>query len=365
MVILPPDLDPELVARLGDSEGGELARKMGIEFLELSATHSVARMPVEGNRQVVGLLHGGAHVVLGESLGSLSSAIHAGPGRYAVGIEINATHSRSVTEGWVTGTCTALVLGRTLCTHEIVMTDEAGRRLSTVRMTNMLRDERVAGCGERRAAMSVRRALLLGCELVDDGLRDVVHGEATVHRRLLDPAERLGLREPHLLVEQALRAVDELARLEALDHVGHLGLERHDLLVAAERDLDRRQEVVRGEGLHDVGERPGLRRALHELLLAERGEQHDGGDVVLGEALGSRDAVELGHLDVHDDEVGPQLGREGHGRLAVTGLSDDIEAVVAKDLDDVEPDEGLILGDDDATGSAGGLVGLTHPAILR
>ncbi|MBN9142041.1 MAG: hotdog fold thioesterase [Micrococcales bacterium] len=140
MVILPPDLDPELVARLGESGGGELPRRMGIEFLELSASHSVARMPVEGNRQVVGLLHGGAHVVLGESLGSISSAIHAGPGRIAVGIEINATHSRSITEGWVTGTCTALVLGRTLCTHEIVMTDDEGRRLSTVRMTNYLRD---------------------------------------------------------------------------------------------------------------------------------------------------------------------------------------------------------------------------------
>ena len=140
MVILPPDLDPELVARLADSGGGQLAHKMGIEFLELSAAHSGAGMPVEGNRQVVGLLHGGAHVVLGESLGSISSAIHGGPGRVAVGIEINATHSRSITEGWVTGTCTALVLGRTLCTHEIVMTDEQGRRLSTVRMTNYLRD---------------------------------------------------------------------------------------------------------------------------------------------------------------------------------------------------------------------------------
>ncbi|MFC5501645.1 PaaI family thioesterase [Lysinimonas soli] len=140
MTILPPDLDPALVARLVESGGGGLAKRMGIELLELSAHYSVARMPVAGNTQVVGLLHGGAHVVLGESLGSISSAIHAGPTRYAVGIEINATHSRSITEGWVTGTCTALVLGRTLCTHEIVMTDESGRRLSTVRMTNMLRD---------------------------------------------------------------------------------------------------------------------------------------------------------------------------------------------------------------------------------
>ncbi|MAT19009.1 MAG: thioesterase [Leifsonia sp.] len=140
MTKLPADLDPELVERLTGTGGGALAQKMDIEFLELSAEYSVATMPVAGNTQVVGLLHGGAHVVLGESLGSISSAIHAGPGRYAVGIEINATHSRSVTEGLVTGTCRALVLGRTLCTHEIVMTDEQGRRLSTVRMTNFLRD---------------------------------------------------------------------------------------------------------------------------------------------------------------------------------------------------------------------------------
>jgi 1,4-dihydroxy-2-naphthoyl-CoA hydrolase len=141
MTTFPDDLDPELYQRLIGSRGGMLTDKMGIEFLELSATRSVARMPVEGNTQVVGLLHGGAHVVLGESLGSISAAIHAGPGKYVVGIEINATHSRSITEGWVTGTCTSLVLGRTLSTHEIVMTDDEGRRLSTVRMTNLTRDQ--------------------------------------------------------------------------------------------------------------------------------------------------------------------------------------------------------------------------------
>lgn len=135
----PEGLDPELVERLVSSGGGGLAEKMGIEFVELGARHSVARMPVAGNTQVVGLLHGGAHVVLGESLGSLSSAVHAGAGRYVVGIEINATHSRSVTAGFVTGTCDAISLGRTLCTHEIVMRDDEGRRLSTVRMTNLIR----------------------------------------------------------------------------------------------------------------------------------------------------------------------------------------------------------------------------------
>lgn len=142
MTKLPPGLAPELVERLHSTGGGELPVRMGIEFVELSADYSVARMPVEGNRQVIGLLHGGAHVVLGESLGSMSSAIHAGPGRFAVGIEINATHSRSATSGWVTGTCRALSLGSTLATHEIVVTDDDGNRLSTVRMTNMLRDRR-------------------------------------------------------------------------------------------------------------------------------------------------------------------------------------------------------------------------------
>jgi 1,4-dihydroxy-2-naphthoyl-CoA hydrolase len=142
MTTFPPDLDPQLVERLVTSGGGALALKMGIEFVELSASRSVATMPVEGNTQVIGLLHGGAHVVLAESLGSVSSAIHAGPGRYAVGIEINASHSRSVTSGLVTATCTALSLGRTLATHEIVMRDETGRRLSTVRMTNMLLDQK-------------------------------------------------------------------------------------------------------------------------------------------------------------------------------------------------------------------------------
>ncbi|MEO7123527.1 MAG: hotdog fold thioesterase [Lacisediminihabitans sp.] len=139
-MILPDNLDPRLVERLITSGGGELTRKLGIEFLELTADHSVATMPVEGNTQVVGILHGGAHVVLGESLGSISSAIHAGPGRVAVGIEINATHSRSIASGVVTATCTALSLGRTLATHEIVIRDEEGRRLSTVRMTNFLKD---------------------------------------------------------------------------------------------------------------------------------------------------------------------------------------------------------------------------------
>lgn len=140
MVVFPADMDPELVSRLVETAGGELAVKMGIELLELSAEKSVATMPVVGNRQVIGLLHGGAHVVLAESLGSMASAIHAGAGRIAVGIEINATHSKSVSSGIVTATCEALVLGKTLATHQITVRDEKGNRLSTVRMTNFIKD---------------------------------------------------------------------------------------------------------------------------------------------------------------------------------------------------------------------------------
>lgn len=143
MVLFPENMDPKLIERLVETQGGELARKMGIELLELSAELSVARMPVEGNRQVVGLLHGGAHVVLAESLGSMASAIHAGPGKIAVGIEINATHSKSITEGHVEARCEALTLGRSLATHQITIRDQDGARLSTVRMTNFLKELRV------------------------------------------------------------------------------------------------------------------------------------------------------------------------------------------------------------------------------
>jgi uncharacterized protein (TIGR00369 family) len=131
---------PAALAFLDGRGAGELAEKMGIEIVALSAEYAVATMPVDGNRQPVGILHGGAHVVLAESLGSMAASVHAGPGRIAMGIELNASHSRAASSGVVTGTCTAIHLGRTLTTHEIVMTDEEGRRLSTVRITNILRD---------------------------------------------------------------------------------------------------------------------------------------------------------------------------------------------------------------------------------
>jgi 1,4-dihydroxy-2-naphthoyl-CoA hydrolase len=118
----------------------ELTERMGIEFLELDPQRMVARMPVEGNRQPYGLLHGGASCVLAESLGSIGAALHAGAGRIAMGVEINATHHRSATEGYVTGVATPLHLGRTMATYEIVITDEQDRRVCTARLTALLRD---------------------------------------------------------------------------------------------------------------------------------------------------------------------------------------------------------------------------------
>lgn len=121
---------------------GPLWDKMDIQIHELSPEFSVATMPVEGNTQSVGILHGGAYVVIAEGLGSIAANIYAGEGRVAVGIEVNATHTGSVREGFVTATCKALHLGRTLTTHEIVCTDENGRRLSTVRLTNFIKERK-------------------------------------------------------------------------------------------------------------------------------------------------------------------------------------------------------------------------------
>jgi uncharacterized protein (TIGR00369 family) len=117
---------------------GELDSKMGIEIIEASPQRLVGTMPVVGNRQPMGLLHGGANVVLAESLGSVGSLIHAGPGRQVVGIDINATHHKSATEGIVTGVATAITLGKTLCVWEIVITNEAGERTCTARITCLI-----------------------------------------------------------------------------------------------------------------------------------------------------------------------------------------------------------------------------------
>lgn len=127
----------DLVRRYGL---GELGESMGIEIVEAAPERMVGRMPVAGNRQPFGLLHGGASVVLAETLGSFAASLHAGPEKVPVGIEINATHHRSATTGHVTGTATAISLGRTLATYEVVIVDDEDKRVCTARITCLLRD---------------------------------------------------------------------------------------------------------------------------------------------------------------------------------------------------------------------------------
>jgi uncharacterized protein (TIGR00369 family) len=115
---------------------GALADRMGIEMTEFTRERAVAVMPVEGNTQPIGLLHGGAYVVLGETLGSMHANFVAPEGHVGVGVDINATHTGSATSGTVTGVCTPIKLGRAVAVHEIVISDEQGRRCSTVRITN-------------------------------------------------------------------------------------------------------------------------------------------------------------------------------------------------------------------------------------
>lgn len=118
---------------------GDLADKLKIQLTALSAEFASAEMPVEGNTQPLGVLHGGAHVVIAESLGSMAANVHAHPGGYAVGVELNASHHASVTSGKVRAECRAIKLGRTLVTHQVQMFDDNGRLLSTVRITNLIR----------------------------------------------------------------------------------------------------------------------------------------------------------------------------------------------------------------------------------
>jgi uncharacterized protein (TIGR00369 family) len=121
---------------------GALDQKMGIEIIEATPSRLVGTMPVEGNTQPLGLLHGGANVVLAESLGSVGTQLHAGPTRRIVGVDINATHHKSATSGIVTAVATAITLGKTLCSYNVEITNDKGERTCTARITCLILAER-------------------------------------------------------------------------------------------------------------------------------------------------------------------------------------------------------------------------------
>ena len=121
---------------------GALDKKMGIEIIEASPERLVATMPVKGNTQPIGLLHGGANVVLAESLGSIGTQLHAGADRKIVGVDINATHHKSATSGIVTAVATAISLGKTLCSYNVEVKNDKGERTCTARITCLILNQR-------------------------------------------------------------------------------------------------------------------------------------------------------------------------------------------------------------------------------
>jgi 1,4-dihydroxy-2-naphthoyl-CoA hydrolase len=133
-------LDPADLPTLPRVE--QLADRMGIEIVSMSLDEVVGRLPVAGNRQPFGLLHGGASAVLAETLGSTLSAMHAMPERFPVGLELACTHHRAATDGVVTGVARPLHIGRSTSTTEIVITDEQGRRTCTAKLTCLHRETR-------------------------------------------------------------------------------------------------------------------------------------------------------------------------------------------------------------------------------
>jgi uncharacterized protein (TIGR00369 family) len=132
---LEPGSPQQAAEWINANTAGRLTERMGIEITEASPDRVVGTMPVDGNTQPYGLLHGGASCVLAETLGSVGSGLHAGPDRLVVGVDINATHHRGARSGVVTGVATALHRGRAHATYEIVITDGEDRRVCTARLT--------------------------------------------------------------------------------------------------------------------------------------------------------------------------------------------------------------------------------------
>lgn len=130
-----PDLTIEQLNQRFDYPN--MGQVLGFVFTELGPDYICGRMPVDHRtRQPAGLWHGGATVVLAETLGSVASFLALEPGTgQAVGLEVNANHLRAVTEGHVTGRCTPIRLGRTIHVWDIQLTDDAGHRIAVSRLT--------------------------------------------------------------------------------------------------------------------------------------------------------------------------------------------------------------------------------------
>lgn len=134
------DIDVNWLNRLGKNSAGE---HLGIEFTEIGADYIIARMPVDHRtRQPFGILHGGASVLLAETLGSVAAACTLPEDKIPVGLEINANHLRSVKEGFVFGKVTPIHVGRTTQVWDIRITNEAGQPVCISRITIAVLDRK-------------------------------------------------------------------------------------------------------------------------------------------------------------------------------------------------------------------------------
>lgn len=131
--------DEEYLAQVKSIGLGALAERLGIEVIEANPARVVMTMPVAGNTQPVGFLHGGASAALAETAGSILSVLDAGPGKTVVGIELNCSHHKSALSGSVTAVATPISVGRTLAVSAISITNDDGELVCTSRLTCFFR----------------------------------------------------------------------------------------------------------------------------------------------------------------------------------------------------------------------------------
>lgn len=126
----------------------QLIARLGIEIVTCRPGLVMGTMPICGNRQPIGILHGGANAVLAETLGSVAAWLYAGgTGSQAVGVDLSCTHHRWVASGVVTGVATPLHESRASATYDIAITDSEGQRTCSARLTCAIRRKAAGGGG--------------------------------------------------------------------------------------------------------------------------------------------------------------------------------------------------------------------------
>lgn len=124
-----------------DAVRGTMMERIGIEWIDIGLERVVARIPVEGNTQVYGQLHGGATAALCESVGSIGTAVAAGLDKIVVGIQLSVNHLRAVREGHITATAVPLRVGRTIALWDMRVHDDEDRLIASATLTVAIREQ--------------------------------------------------------------------------------------------------------------------------------------------------------------------------------------------------------------------------------